>query len=80
MRPDLQANFLGQNRELACQQRADAKRSAGVRDAGFPILGIEAKLFERIGYLTFEFAIPASASSRYRATSVRTRSTLLGKW
>ena len=58
MRPDLQANFLGQNWELACQQRADTKRSAGVCDAGFPIPSVEPKLFERIGYLKFEIRHP----------------------
>jgi hypothetical protein len=58
MRPDLKANFLGQNGKLACQQCADTKRSAGVRDAGFPISGVEPKLFERIGHLTFEVRNP----------------------
>ena len=58
MRPDLQANFLRQDGELACQQRADAKRSAGVRDAGFPIPSVEPKLFERIGYLKFGIRHP----------------------
>ena len=58
MRADLQANFVGQNGELACQQRADTKRSAGVCDAGFPIPSVEPKLFERIGYLKFEIRHP----------------------
>jgi hypothetical protein len=54
MRPDLQANLLGQNGKLTRQQRADTKRSTGVRDAGFPIPSIESKQFGGIGYLTFE--------------------------
>lgn len=58
MRPDLQSNFLGQDGELACQQRADTKRSAGVRDARFPIPDVEPKQFERIGYLTFKIRHP----------------------
>ena len=58
MRPDLEPDFLRQNGELACQQRANTKRSAGVRDAGFPIPRVEAKLFARIGHLTFEARQP----------------------
>jgi hypothetical protein len=58
MRPDLKANFLGKNGKLGCQQCADTKRSAGVRDAGFPVPGVEPKLFERIGHLTFETRDP----------------------
>lgn len=58
MRPDLKANFLGQNGELACQQRADTKRGAGVRNAGFPVLGIDPQLFVRIGFVKFDICHP----------------------
>lgn len=58
MHPDLHAHWLGQDRELACQQRADIKWSAGIRDARFPIPDIEPKLFEWIGYPTFEIRCP----------------------
>ena len=49
-----QPNFFGQNGKLAGQQRTDAERSRGVRDAGFPISGIGPKLTKGIGYLKFE--------------------------
>ena len=58
MRSDLKANFLGQGGKLACQQRAETKRGADVRDAGLPISDVQPKLFEWIGRLPLEVRDP----------------------